>query len=301
MQGLEELLGNISGVLQQLPSQAREDFVFGELMNLHAKADSAWYIMQAARSFCAMATEHGMAPHGKRVLELGGGSQMLTMGLFWLLYGAKSYEGMDKFCTPDGDPTIIERTRRVMGLVHPPGADVDVHAIAKFENGRLVTDESILKVSQQSFEDVGVPAGSVDILYSLAVMEHVDDVRGKVKRMFDALTPGGLAMHTIDLREHFTPERQGFNKDVSLEFLKYSKAEWEAKYPPGTEYFINRLRSSEHRAIFEGEGFEILDWKVTTSLPLDEQVYERIHPEFHKFTPQDLSELGVTVIARKRG
>lgn len=299
MAGIEQVLDNISNVADQLPVSAREKLAFDGLTGLKGDSNSVWYAMQTARWFCNMVLDQRADVRGMHVMELGGGSQMLSMGLFWLLYGASSYVGMDKFCDVDADPELIERTRRVMGLVYPPGTDVDVDAIARFKSGRLVTDEQVLRVARESFEEADVAESSVDLLYSLAVMEHVDDVRGKVRRMHRALAPGGLAIHTIDLREHYTPERQGFDKNVSLDFLKYSGQEWEAKFPPGTEYYINRLRASEHRAIFEQEGFDVLECRTTQSLTLDASVYDSVHPEFHRFSLEDLSTLGVVLIARR--
>ena len=47
-----------------------------------------------------------------------------------------------------------------------------------------------------------IPERSVDLIYSQAVLEHIDDLPTMYKCMHQWLKPGGYASHTIDFRSH---------------------------------------------------------------------------------------------------
>ena len=105
--------------------------------------------------------------------------------------------------------------------------------------------------------------------------------------------------HGIDLREHHTNLRTVPDKDTSLDFLKFSKEEWERMYPPGSEFYINRLRASDFEKYFKDTGFKIVDFITTQKMDLDETVYSKIHPEFHRYSIEDLSIINVKVVLKK--
>ena len=51
-------------------------------------------------------------------------------------------------------------------------------------------------------DPASIPEGSVDLIYSQAVLEHVDDLPEVYRCMHVWLRPGGYASHTIDFRSH---------------------------------------------------------------------------------------------------
>ncbi len=51
-------------------------------------------------------------------------------------------------------------------------------------------------------DPASLPEGSVDLIYSQAVLEHVDDLPGVYRCMHVWLRPGGYTSHAIDFRSH---------------------------------------------------------------------------------------------------
>ncbi len=97
--------------------------------------------------------------------------------------------------------------------------------------------------------------------------------------------------HSIDLREHLS-DRPIADKNTSIEFYKFSREEWNHRYPPGSNSHINRLRLSDYRHLFTEAGFGILREEVTQNMALPEAIYDVIHPDFHHYGLEDLQTIG---------
>lgn len=88
---------------------------------------------------------------------------------------------------------------------------------------------------------------SIDVMTSKSVLEHFLDFGGAMQRLFHYMSHGGIAAHTIDLRDH----RAHGNKQFHWwSFL--------AESPDWTDGNCNRLRSAEIRSLIEKAGFDIL-------------------------------------------
>lgn len=94
--------------------------------------------------------------------------------------------------------------------------------------------------------EAGIPSNSVSFLISYAVFEHVMDVDGVTKHIFDIMEPGALGFHYIDLADHRAYRHDGEFNEFS--FLTEEKCAAN----------LNRLRVSEQVAAFEAAGFEII-------------------------------------------
>lgn len=130
-------------------------------------------------------------------------------------------------------------------------------------------------------------------------MEHTTNIEIILKKLHDVLKDDGVMYHGIDLREHHTNLKTVSDKDTSIDFLKYSREEWEKLYPPGSEFYINRFRASDFQKYFKASGFRIVDTIVTQGMTLDETVYSRIHQEFHKYSINDLCTTGINIVLKK--
>ena len=121
-----------------------------------------------------------------------------------------------------------------------------------------------------------------------------------MKKLHNLLKENGVMQHEIDLREHHTNLRKVPDKNTSIDFLKYSKEEWERMYPPGSEFYINRFRANDFQRYFKDSGFKIVDFITTQKMDfIDESVYSKIHPEFHRYSIEDLSIINVKVVLKK--
>jgi hypothetical protein len=89
----------------------------------------------------------------------------------------------------------------------------------------------------------------IDLIYSQAVMEHVEDIASAYTAMYKWLKPGGILSHQIDFKTHeMTKEWNGhwYIAPYLWKFLLH-----------GRKYSINRLPVSAHVNAIEKAGFTI--------------------------------------------
>eukprot|EP00933_Yihiella_yeosuensis_P047615 TRINITY_DN4348_c2_g1_i2.p1 TRINITY_DN4348_c2_g1~~TRINITY_DN4348_c2_g1_i2.p1 ORF type:complete len:487 (+),score=77.86 TRINITY_DN4348_c2_g1_i2:80-1540(+) len=100
----------------------------------------------------------------------------------------------------------------------------------------------------------GVPDNSIDISYSLAVLEHISDAKASFKALARVHRHGSLTCHQVDNRDHsdFTRPWEFF-LDSDADF--YSKTIGGPSHHP---YYGNRIRLSEFREAAALNGFEIV-------------------------------------------
>jgi hypothetical protein len=133
--------------------------------------------------------------------------------------------------------------------------------------------------------------GSVDVVLSQAVMEHVDDLEGTYRALQLWLKPGGYMSHTIDFRCHGTAAQ--WNGHWACSDLGWKLVR--GRLP----YLLNRQPHSAHVRLAEAAGFELV-----TDLPTrleDGLGRERLAPRFRdSLTGDDLTTALAFVQARKR-
>lgn len=183
---------------------------------------------------------------GKVLLEIGT-SKLPGLPLACLLDGCLHYHAnnifaVDDFVHPDYAGVLelvmagtgiapVERFKAILSDEWHDGVPV-----------RALRPEHFSNHSPVPAQNLDLPDGSVDICFSVSVLEHVDRPREVIATLHRMLRPGGLCVHTIDLRDH-----RDFHRPLA--FLA------EADYPQacGTE---NRLRASDFIALFQDAGFE---------------------------------------------
>lgn len=110
-----------------------------------------------------------------------------------------------------------------------------------------------------------ISPGSIDFVYSQAVLEHVEDPEGTYIAFSKWLKKGGIMSHSIDFKCHRTTKRWNGHRT-------YSEFEWNV-VKGGRMFLINRLPYSAHRELQKKHGFRILkDLPVTMAndIPRDE-------------------------------
>ena len=143
-----------------------------------------------------------------------------------------------------------------------------------------------------------------DFTISTSVLEHVMDPEGVYRKLAEVTRPGGWMFHSIDLRDH-----RFFDTDP-LAFLR----ETEEQY--GAVKTENRLRGSDHRALFDRFGFEIVAERdhmmveggsaVWTEKPFElrpwvtSAVREQMDAQYRNRDLLDLSTIAIQVLCRKR-
>ena len=108
--------------------------------------------------------------------------------------------------------------------------------------------------------DTGLDAGSIDVQVSYTVFEHIPGpmLECILKEANRILSCGGVAIHHIDLSDHFFQVDQDI---TAINFLRYSDAEW-ARYADNQWAYHNRLRTYDYERIYRNCGHEILKWSA---------------------------------------
>ncbi len=130
---------------------------------------------------------------------------------------------------------------------------------------RTLSRSGIITVEYTSPWDqtVAIEQGSIDLVFSQAVMEHAEDVEFIYSSAFQWLRPGGLMSHTIDFKCHSST--RDWNGHWSIpDFL------W--KIIVGNRPFmINRRPHSWHITSLERNGFKIISDLRCEKTPIPRQ------------------------------
>ena len=257
---------------------------------LHAKGtggtDSARYCYSVWLRHLVMTSNNGLNTYPKVVAELGPGDS-LGIGLAALVAGAEKYFAFDIV-----EHTNIERNLEIFdelvalfknkedipGEQEFPGVKpyldtysfpqqilTDPRLVQALEDDRIDMirssiinqnrEYSIIKYVVPWFDPSIIGKESVDLIYSQAVLEHVDDLRNTYRSMRSWLKPQGFVSHQIDFRCHgMTDEWNGHwtYSDFMWKLIRGNRA-----------YLLNREPHSTHIRILEEEGFNIVCDKKT--------------------------------------
>ncbi len=134
-----------------------------------------------------------------------------------------------------------------------------------------------------------VKAGSVDLIFSQAVMEHIDDIDGAYAAMNDWLSPHGYISHQIDFRSHdLLPRWDGVRALRS----------WQWRLLRGKRpYLINRVSCQGHLDALIRNGFHVVDLIRFERDP--EVTRNQLAPEFRDLDERERRTAGAYIIASK--
>ena len=95
-----------------------------------------------------------------------------------------------------------------------------------------------------------LPADSVDVVFSHAVLEHVRrrDVPATFRELARVTAPGGVGSHTIDLADHL---------DDALNNLRFSESIWESEWMAKSGFYTNRIRFAQMCDLMRAAGFVV--------------------------------------------
>lgn len=252
----------------------------------------------------------GMTEVPETVLELGPG-RSIGVGLAALLSGAERAWALDveTHADIDGNLAVLEalaaRLYESRGAPQeggePPLTAADAArltdparraAIAEAIRAlpRAGTSARLRYIAPWSDPDV-LPPGSVGLMVSQAVLEHVMEPAALYDAAARWLKPGGWMRHVIDLRSHGT--------------TKAWNGHWALRDPlwrllvGRRSHLINRLTASDHLALIEAAGLEVVAAKRREEDPADGIGRDALAPRFRAMAEADLHCSGLKVIARK--
>ena len=134
-----------------------------------------------------------------------------------------------------------------------------------------------------------IDAGSLDLVFSQAVLEHVDNLPETYEAMFCWLKPGGYGSHVVDFSSHhLSPYWNGH--------WAYSDSQWRLVRGQ-REFLLNRCPLSVHVRCAEQVGFEIVRLEKTYSEDGLPPVF--LTQQFQNMNDEDLRIRGAVMILRK--
>ena len=134
--------------------------------------------------------------------------------------------------------------------------------------------------------------GIFDLIYSQAVLEHVDDLSSVYEAMHFLLKPGGLISHQIDFRSH------EISKHWNGHCGKYSDFVWNRLLRAKKPFLINREPHSTHINLLRKFGFDIVcDLQIKDNSCIQRR---RLAPRFKSMSDDDLITVGAFIQATKK-
>jgi len=272
----------------------------------------------------AKAHENGLSTQPDTLAELGPGDS-LGVGLAALLSGATNYYAFDivEYASNESNVKIFdellslfEKREKIPGEAEFPrlGPYLESYEFPDhiLTNERLKEalnqdriesirrallnlgskDENLTRISYYVpwYDPNILKAESVDMIYSQAVLEHIDDLTYTYETLHRWLKPGGFMSHQIDFKCHETAKRWNGH-------WAYSDFAWKlirGKRP----YLINRQPHSTHINLMLKVGYEIACDKTIK----DTSGIQRKHlaPKFRNMTDDDLTTRAAFVQAMKK-
>ena len=262
-----------------------------------------------------MLHRYGFKTTGARIGELGPGDS-IGIGLAALLSGANQYVGLDivPFSAKADLESILEELIQLYSRRAPiPDQDEFPSVRPRLESykfpGHLIEwgnfsfrTENVRAVLRAGFigsdflqykapwtSSNEIAMASLDLIFSQAVLEHVDDLDETYKAMSLWLTPGGYASHVIDFTSHgLSPFWNGH--------WAYSDFEWRL-VRGRREFLLNREPLSTHLACIKKVGLELVFLEQNSQR--NHLNRQDLSGQFRALDADDLRTSGVVMILRK--
>jgi len=282
--------------------------------------DTARYCYSVWLRHLVMADQNGLCTTPKVVAELGPGDS-IGVGLAALLSGAEKYFAFDivEYASLERNAHIFEelvdlfrRRERIPLADEFPEAkpqlksyDFPCHILSDAKLDRSLSDSHVERVRQSLLNILGkesviryiapwherhlLEKESIDMIFSQAVLEHVDDLTFTYRTFHDWLKPGGLMSHQIDFRCHGTAEKWNGH-------WAYSDLRW--KMIKGRRpYLLNRETHSRHIDLLKETGFRIVgDTAIKSPSGLSRR---ELAARFRNMPEDDLTTSGAFIQAVK--
>ena len=163
--------------------------------------------------------------------------------------------------------------------------DVERFELGDFAGGLASMDGKVRLIAEDLLE-CDLRPGSLALLCSFAVLEHVSDLSGIFDRCFELLVPGGITYHFIDMADHRSYRGDGAFGPFSFLFESQAPAN------------MNRLRAPQFAAAAAAAGFEVLvDRRIAGIMSEEERA--RLVPPFSSMPIDDVIIAKQHLILRK--
>lgn len=186
------------------------------------------------------------------ILEIGSGIEF-GLALLLLAVGARRIVNID--IDPYGYVLDSRFYRLLVDRASAEGIPISwpPRGVLVDSNERTVSPdpESVALHLGWSAEAVPEPDGSIDVTFSVAVLEHIRAraMLPVARELYRLTRPGGIGYHRIDLADHYHRRSEPFR------FLRYKRWEYSMMYG-NRGSSSNRMRMGEIERIYQKAGFE---------------------------------------------
>jgi SAM-dependent methyltransferase len=238
---------------------------------------------------------------GMRTVEVGTGWVPL-IPLIFFVFGQRRCDSFDieDLLQPSLTLEAAHQIANFMegtSLIDDPAVRQRVSFLKKANSlSKLLSDTNIYYHAPRDASLPFLPAGSVDIFFSNATLEHIPPVSifGLFREAHRLLTPDGVMVHLVDCTDHFSHRNNNLD---NLNFLRYPEEEWR-RYNSNFLY-QNRLRPSQYRSLVNEAEFEIILWQTKLRREITKPKRQSVSKEFFHLSAEDLLATRLTMTARK--
>ena len=249
--------------------------------------------------------ELGIGLAGLRYVEIGTG-WLPIIPLCYSLAGAQNITTFDLTRHLNGRLTF--QVLRMLNSLLPTIAEAGGRSLTEVESTfahlmeAVTTEELFLRacIDYHAPADAaasGLSDGSVDVVFSNSVMEHVpgQDIARMMDESRRILRDGGVVMHCVNCGDHYAY----FDRTITqINYLRYSDREW--AFWNNRFLYQNRLRPVDFIQLAEKSGFEIVLLKIQPRAELLEKLPQMaIASQFSHYPAEDLCSTSIGFVARK--
>lgn len=185
---------------------------------------------------------------GKRLLEYGPGD-VPGVALLMLAHGAQRVVCVDRFPLASLSEKNVAVLNKLISFLAP---EAQQRAAQCFVN----PGEPASSFSSEYLEYLVRPNGlsglreEIDLIFSRAVLEHVNDLEATFRDMRQALRVGGIAVHEVDLKSH------GLHRRNILDFLTWPHGLWTLMF--SCKGVPNRWRVDRYHQALANSGLQVM-------------------------------------------
>lgn len=242
---------------------------------------------------------------GRTVVDLGAGSlNPFAFGFMLLMLGARRAYAVDLDGVQDVERALRALATAAGWLLVDPGRVTGRHSIearsvldnldgfdlqqlAAGSPGGVAADRLIYL--QESIETLSLEDGEADVVSSVSLLEHVDDIQGIVDSLWRITKPGGLGFHVVDFVDH---RLYGGQVKSPFDFLTIASSD-------SVVHGCNRVRRGQLRALFERRGFVVERVDVCRTDPLEEDEQRLFVEPYRTMSMEDLMVTCARFIVRR--
>lgn len=180
------------------------------------------------------------------------------------------------------DPASYGLTANDLGRLRDA---VDADALWRGDPLSTVLSKGCLELARAAGEEMSFAPGSIDIVYSRSVLEHVMEIEMAMAELVRALKPGGVMFHHIGLDAHDSRD------PISFYYAERGSA---ANFYSG----LNLWRMSDYVNLFERLGcvVEVISTETVPHARIDRS---RLIPSFVGYSDEDLRTIVAKMLVRK--